>query len=704
MLPGSHGNAFAHESIALPAGYPARHRGCRRPAMKPRGGRAFPRAAVAVAAAGLLLAFAIFCHRAAEDTSATFDEPIHLLAAHSYWAHGVPETLTANLRASQLWIGIPLTLLDLHYPEILKPTPGVVVDVDLRIQREFLHDPRHDPANVLRTGRAAITVLGVILGLVLFTWSRRLFGDAAGLLTLGLYCFEPTVIAHSSLATTDIAATLAFTLAVAAWWRLLHRAGRSSVVLCGLTTGLVAATKISFVLLVPAVLLMALVRFGRGPAAASAQPKPAEANRWPLPWAVVGSLALAYVVIWGIYGFRYTAGWRMTDSAWSALFVPQAGTAQRLLNFFRLHRLLPEAYLYDCYTFLNNLGGRRAYLLGKFSMEGWWFYFPVVGLAKTSLATLSAVALTGVGLSVALVRKRVAAADFYGLAPLLIFAAVYTGSAVAGPLNIGLRHLLPAYPALFVAAGLGVKLMPDEWRRFRGWSVAVLIAVAAGTAWSASPHFLSFYNSAAGGPVAGHRISVDSNYDWGQDLPKIARWLEARAAAARTDDPVFLAYYGLGDPARYGIRARLLPQSPDFRPVSLYDLQPGDYVISATLLQGLAGQLVWGPWRPSLERVYRALADELAPFYTTARTAAASTPPAGELAQKIALFDELRCARLCAYLRPRVPATRITPAVFVYRVTAADLTAALLGPPPLDPDPTIKGLAKIPAYRLDFLR
>ena len=74
------------------------------------------------------------------------------------------------------------------------------------------------------------------------------------------------------------------------------------------------------------------------------------------------------------------------------------------------------------------------------------------------------------------------------------------------------------------------------------------------------------------------------------------------------------------------------------------------------------------------------------------------------MAQKIALFDELRCARLCAYLRPRVPATRITPAVFVYRVTAADLTAALLGPPPLDPDPTIKGLAKIPAYRLDFLR
>ena len=670
--------------------------------MKTPGPGIFPRAAVAVAAAGLLLAFAFFCHRAADDTSAALDEPGHILAGFSYWTGGGPEVATANLRATQLWLGLPLTVLGLHYPESIRSAPGLVADVDNRITRDFLHDPRHDPAAILRLSRTAVAVLGIALGLVLFLWSRRLFGDAAGLLTLGLYCFEPTVIAHSSLATTDIAATLAFTLAVAAWWRLLHRAGPGSVVLCGLATGLVAATKISFVLLAPAVLMMVLVRFARGPAAPAAQP--AERNRWPLSWAVAGSLALAYVVIWGIYGFRYTAGWRMTDSAWSALLVPQAGAAQHVLNFFRLHRLLPEAYLYDFYTFLNNLGGRRSYLLGEFSMEGWWFYFPVVGLAKTSLATLSAVALAGVGLGVALVRKRAAAADFYGLAPLLIFAAVYTASAVAGPLNIGLRHLLPAYPALVVMAGLGVKLVPEEWRRFRSWPVAVLIAIAAGTAWSASPHFLSFYNSAAGGTAAGHRISVDSNYDWGQDLPKIARWLEARAAAARTDEPVFLSYYGLGDPTRYGIRARLLPQSPDFRPVSLYDLRPGDYVISATLLQGLAGQLVWGPWRPSLERVYRALADELAPHYAAARAAASPTPPAGELAQKIALFDELRCARLCAYLRPRVPAARITPAVFVHRVTAADLNAALLGPPPLDPNPTIKGLAKIPAYRLDFLR
>lgn len=650
--------------------------------------------------------YATFCYRAADDTSAALDEPGHILAGFSYWTGGGPEVATANLRATQLWLGLPLNVLGLHYPDSIRSIPGLVADVDNRITRDFVHDPRHDTAAILRLSRAAVTVLGVVLGLVLFTWSRRLFGDAAGLLTLGLYCFEPTVIAHSALATTDIAATLAFTLALAAWWRLLHRAGPGSVVLCGLATGLLAATKISFVLLVPAVVLMALVRFARGPAAASAHA--AERNRWPLPWAVAGSLVLAYSVIWGIYGFRYTAGWSMTDSAWSALLMPQAGTAQQILNFFRLHRLLPEAYLYDFYTFLNNLGGRRAYLLGAFSMEGWRSYFPVALLTKTPLPTLVAVTLAIAAAGAALVGRRAFAPRAYALVPLLIFGVIYGASALASPINIGLRHLLPIYPALLILAGLSVQLIPPTLPFARGVLVAGLIAWSAVTAWAASPHFLSYFNPAAGGTENGHRILVESNFDWGQDLLTTSRWLERRATdPASAGDATFLAYYGLGDPVRYGIKATLLPQDPDFRPTTIYDLKPGTYIISATLLQALAGRHVWGPWRLSLERVYQSLHREVAPIYASARIDPATgrtLASANEWTQKIDLFDELRFARLCAYLRARTPAARITPAVFVFVLTADELNEALDGPPLFAPDPSIKGLSLLPAHAVNFLR
>jgi hypothetical protein len=108
-----------------------------------------------------------------------------------------------------------------------------------------------------------------------------------------------------------------------------------------------------------------------------------------------------------------------------------------------------------------------------------------------------------------------------------------------------------------------------------------------------------------------------------------------------------------------------------------------------------------------LERVYQSLHRELAPIYAAART----DPAAGrtlasekEWTQKIDLFDELRFARLCAYLRARTPTSRITPAVFVFVLTADELKEALDGPPLLAPDPSIKGLSRLPAEAVNFLR
>lgn len=672
-----------------------------------------PRLWVPGLAAVFLIGFAGFCYRAAENQSAAMDEPGHILAGYSYWAGTGPEIATANLRATQLWLGLPLLILPLHYPESLRAIPGLVADVENGITRGFIHDPRHDPEKILRLSRSAITSLGLILGLILFLWSRRVFGDAAGLLTLGLYCFEPTVIAHSSLATTDIAATLAFLLAVMAWWRLLHRVTVVNTVLCGLATGVLAATKISGGLLAPTAVVMLIIRCLR-PRDPLREGHPSNSTAratgfWlPLALAAVAVLAIGYGVIWGLYGFHYVSGWRLTDPAWAALFTPQATPVQHALNFLRVHELLPEAYLYDFYTFLNNLGGRRAYLLGAYSMEGWRTYFPVAFLTKTPLPTLVALALALAATGAALVGRRAFAPRAYELVPLVVFGVIYGASALASPMNIGLRHLLPIYPTLLVLAGLGVQLIPSTLPFARGVLVAGLIGWSAVTAWAASPHFLSYFNPAAGGTENGHRILVESNFDWGQDLRETSRWLERRATdLASTGDAAFLAYYGLGDPVRYGIKATLLPQDPDFRKTTIYDLKPGTFIINATLLQALAGRHVWGPWRLSLERVYQSLHRELAPIYAAART----DPAAGrtlasekEWAQKIDLFDELRFARLCAYLRARTPAARITPAVFVFVLTADELNEALDGPPLFAPDASIKGLSRLPPDSVNFLR
>ena len=63
------------------------------------------------------------------------------------------------------------------------------------------------------------------------------------------------------------------------------------------------------------------------------------------------------------------------------------------------------------------------------------------------------------------------------------------------------------------------------------------------------PHYLSFFNQAVGGIRDGHRIGLDANYDWGQDLFLLRRWMRAEKI-----DEVDLLYFGKVDPAVYGIR------------------------------------------------------------------------------------------------------------------------------------------------------
>ena len=79
---------------------------------------------------------------------------------------------------------------------------------------------------------------------------------------------------------------------------------------------------------------------------------------------------------------------------------------------------------------------------------------------------------------------------------------------------------------------------------------------------------------------------MDSNLDWGQDLPALKQVMEARGI-----DSVNLAYFGKAVPEVYGVRYRPLPGYLRFmqgREVSAYNPytpSPGWYAISATALR-----------------------------------------------------------------------------------------------------------------------
>jgi hypothetical protein len=75
-------------------------------------------------------------------------------------------------------------------------------------------------------------------------------------------------------------------------------------------------------------------------------------------------------------------------------------------------------------------------------------------------------------------------------------------------------------------------------------------ACAAVTTW---PHGLCYTNEAWGGTAEGYRVLSDSNYDWGQGLPELARWQSERGLASMD-----VWYYGT-DPRLFRLPIRELP-------------------------------------------------------------------------------------------------------------------------------------------------
>jgi hypothetical protein len=88
------------------------------------------------------------------------------------------------------------------------------------------------------------------------------------------------------------------------------------------------------------------------------------------------------------------------------------------------------------------------------------------------------------------------------------------------------------------------------------------------------PHYLTYFNEAAGGPLHGMDHLADSNIDWGQCLVALRDWLDENAPGRR----IRLAYFGTMFPEVLGVDYELPP---------LDGPSPGLQAVSANYLLGI---------------------------------------------------------------------------------------------------------------------
>lgn len=490
----------------------------------------------------LLLLFWVRLVDTAVTVSATFDEPLHLMQAVLYWRQRLLMSVVQNPPLVHVLMGLPLRLA--FEPALPPEMTGAVFQDWLALSRQFLWQINGGGLQLLFAGRLAVIWLALLLGALLVRWAGRWFGPGAALVTLLLYTFDPNVLAHGALATTDLGTAVFITLAAYSVWSYwtMHDAGRDprrgQYWLVGAAVGLALASKFSGVILLPALGLIVVWRMWTGQ----------EQRGWQRPLLeLAGWLVMGTAVFLLIYRFDWTA----------------------LSMDFSLQQA-------------HQLEGHSSFLLGQMNVGGWWYYFPVLFAVKTPLPFLL---LLLVGLALFWGQRPWQQGGSWAQGWLWLLAGGLAGASLLSRVNIGYRYLLPVLPLLFVLVAGVLWRGGKMWR----WVMGVgLFWLAAESLWF-HPHYLAYFNQIAGGPASGWRVAVDSNLDWGQDIAALATYekthlLRSYQAAWLGTAP--LSVYGVerGQPMAVWPQGREDDLSDNFYPPAP---APGQYVISATQLQGV---------------------------------------------------------------------------------------------------------------------
>lgn len=649
----------------------------------------------------LLAAFAATAFTAAWDKGVSFDEGLQLAVGYNLWLHDDYRIEGANGDFVKRWATLPYLI----------SRPAFVARDDERwrrvesyaLGRAFLFELGNRPEVLLRQARAMMVVLGVATGLLVFWWARDLFGAPGGFLALALYATSSHLIAFSGIVSTDLSISLALLGSTLGIWRLLHRITAGWLVFSLGFQAMLVLAKMTGVIIWPVAALLLGVKLGVGrPLQLEWRGRVWEVRSRRPQAAVFGGLILLHAVvgwaaIWAHYGFRYAAAPPAEVPAETA---PVPGPAEEEgdghpgplrdgVRAARALRLLPEGYCAGLEYLLGHDDNAPAFMRGDGKLGGWKFFFPYAIWVKTQPSLFLLLLLGGIGGWVWRGRAGAGGAGekrgAYAVIPLGVLVAVYLGCAIAEDFNVGHRHVLPLYPALYILAGAAAVW----WRGRLGW---VALGVGGLLVWRVAevaaqhPHHLAYFGPQAGGPGNGYTHLVDSSIDWGMDLPGLKRWLGEHNPANR--EPLYLAYFGTDSVSHHGIKAVRLPSFHPRRRLQNYALAPGYYAISATLLQGNYLP-TYGRWNEIYERIYQEKYRSIRRLEEAAadpgRLAALlqSVPP-HHFEDEYRIYDYFRFGRLCAWLRRRgaPPQHHVGYSILIWKLTLADLQAALLGPPP----------------------
>ena len=503
---------------------------------------------------GLLVVLFLQLALSVHQESISWDEDDHLYAGYMTWKTGDFGLNPEHPPMVKMLAALPLLGMDLKVPAL----QGRFFKLEAFLGgKDFLF--KNDANTMLFRARIVASSLTLLLAVFGFMAAREMFGTGAAFLALVILVFDPNLLAHGALVTTDAGLSCFLFASVYAFYRYVKAPSMWRLVVLGLATGLSFAAKHTGVLAAPMLIVLACCELWQHRGAAKTEGVPATRSTGREFVGMLGVLvvvaAISLTVLWGFYGFRYAArpaGLQLIPTTAEYLQQLSRPYEAKLLTGIAHYRLLPESYIYGLADVRMIADFYSSYVLGKAYPHGVWFYFPVAMAIKSTMPflVLLMIAIWAIVSGRLKGRREIL---FLTVPPVL-----YLIVAMSSRMNIGMRHVLPMYPFLIVlAAGAAWRLMQQNQR----WTYVVvpLLAFQIVTSLHAYPVYMPYANELWGGSSQTYKLLSDSNADWGEQLKATKKYLDTRGV-----NNCWFVYFaeGVVDSSYYGIPCKALP-TPD---------------------------------------------------------------------------------------------------------------------------------------------
>jgi 4-amino-4-deoxy-L-arabinose transferase-like glycosyltransferase len=450
----------------------------------------------------------------AASKTITNDEVVHIPPGYAYLTAHDFRLNPEHPPLVKMWATLPLLWL--------RPAPAAATENlkqdwgerTLTTSVSFWHQNRAHYKAIAILARLPMVALTLALGVLIFICGRRMFGPRAAVFAVALFSLEPTMLGHGWIVHTDIPAALAYLLFFFVLQSFCRQPDLGRALCFGLVTALALLTKFSLIIIVPVFLGALAYMFWRSATL--------EYSRRSVALHSLAAVALVLLTINAAYFFQHP--FLTPEDAAVMRDTRQLFSSPAMFAVKGLARILPTYYVFGLYTvMLHNRLGHPASILGNYGTLGWWYYFPVAFALKTTLPFLL-LSLSALGWSI---WRAIAKSDKRILA-LLLPVALYLAVSMTGHINIGIRHIAPVFPFLFLLGGAGLdRLLENRRSKMTRIVVVVLLGWMVIDAVRIYPDYMSYTNELRLGRP-GWQVLSDSNVEWGQDVGALANYLKQR--------------------------------------------------------------------------------------------------------------------------------------------------------------------------------